>query len=346
MNSQPQKDNFDYSRADFEEVPCNLCGANYFFILSGRAANGRPAQTCLCRRCGLIYINPRLSISDYDSYYRYFYRKDRALSKGLDVDQNELKINFDQSQRFGKALGHRFKDAINSAGLTLDVGSSTGGVLYGLKTSFPRLEILGVEPSVQETDFANTHGIKTHLGLFEDLSARGILPTGDYSNILCLRTLNHLLDPKGFFNWAFKNLRTGGCLILEVKNFRHQARRSGNIESGVQIDHPYMFTPETLVSLVKAEGFKIAALDVDELKDKASAIRQKEGGLSVHHIRLSAQKIEKRAVKLEINNRFPKKIYWQMRLQFFRPYIKLIYFLYYSSKFSFLRSFFPFLNRN
>lgn len=281
---------FDYKKTALEEVVCNLCGSDDFFVLARKAASGLPVRTCLCRQCGLIYINPRMTKAGYDDYYKYFYRADRSSVKSEKRPADELEINFAASRKFGLALARKFKDCINKEGLTLDVGSSTGGVLSALKEVFPDIELLGVEPSVLESEFANRQGVKTEAGLFEDLAGRKILPEQGYANILCLRTLNHLLDPKGFFRRAFERLNPGGYLILEVKNFRHQARRAGSVVAGVQIDHPYMFTPETLKLFVEAVGFRIAFFESDEYESKAAAVRQREEGLSVHHLRLSAEK--------------------------------------------------------
>lgn len=306
---------FDYSQAILEEVKCNLCGEDDFFVLAKRSADGLAVRTCLCKRCGLIYLNPRMTKSGYDVYYKYFYRVHRSAVKKEERPSDELAVNFASGRRFGSALALKLKHHINQSGLTIDVGSSTGGVLSGLKEIFPAIEPLGVEPSLSESDFAERRGIRTVRALFEDFANHGHHFGGPPANIFCVRSLNHLLDPKKFFIWAHEQFRPGGRLILEVKNFRHQARRAGSVASGVQIDHPYMFTPETLKSFVESAGFRVAFIESDEYKSRTQALADRYSGLSIHHLRLSAEKpagSEHYSYRASINPAFPKLLKSQL----------------------------------
>ncbi len=330
MNNQE----FNYNGQKLENIPCNLCGEDNFAIIARRSANGLPVNTCLCRNCGLIYINPRMTKEGYDEYYKYHYRHDRALAKGKEDAGGDLEKNFSAARKFGSALAGRLREYLGS-GITLDIGSSTGGVLQGLKDVVPDLEVVGVEPSVAESGFANQKGIKTHVSLFENLPRETIASA---QNILCVQSLNHLLDPRSFFQRCFDYLEEGGHLILSVKNFRHQARRAGSIEAGVQIDHPYMFTPETLKLFVESIGFRVVYLDVDEGKPQRDLIQQRKEGLSRHHIRLVAEKPKGKKIAVAEVSR--PDIYRQMRRQFSRPYLKLYYLLFYSHRLGFLRKIF------
>ncbi|MBI4992216.1 MAG: methyltransferase domain-containing protein [Candidatus Harrisonbacteria bacterium] len=327
---------FDYFKVRLEELPCNLCGKDNFAVLAKRSGNGLLAQTCMCRNCGLIYINPRMTKAGYDDYYKYFYRQDRASAKGRNLVQSEknnwIEQNFLRARKFGLALGGLLKDYFKP-GLTIDIGSSTGGVLYGLREAIGNLDLLGIEPSIAESNFANQKGVKTLNALFENIPEKEI---GKAANILCVQSLNHLLDPRSFFQRCFEYLQDGGCLILSVKNFRHQARRAGSIEAGVQIDHPFMFTPETLKLFVESVGFKVVYLDVDEGKSEFDLRKQRNEGLSRHHIRLAAEKPEKWAGGRMAGVSKPD-VYWKSRLQFWKPYVKLYYWLFYSHRLSFLR---------
>jgi SAM-dependent methyltransferase len=320
---------FDYDKMKLEKIPCNLCGVDSYAVLARRASNGLAAQTCMCRNCGLIYINPRMTKEGYDEYYKYFYRHDREQAKGKEQNK-DVEANFEAARRFGFALANRLKQYIRS-GLTIDIGSSAGGVLYGLKEAIPSLLVVGVEPSIEESQFANQKGIKTYNYLFENLPEKEI---GLATNILCVRSLNHLLDPKNFFQRCFNHLENEGYLILSVKNFRHQVRRAGSVVAGVQIDHPFMFTPETLRLFVESVGFEVRYLDVDEEKSEVALYWQREEGLSRHHIWLVAQKpsSSKTAIKAA-----QPHVYRKLRIQFWKPYVKVYYWIFYSHRLGFLR---------
>ena len=326
---------FDYKSEKFENIPCNLCGMSDFYVLAKSSGNGHPAQTCICRQCGLIYINPRMDKESYDNYYKYFYREDRASAKGFQDGGGVLESNFENARKFGSALAIKLKNFL-LPGLTIDVGSSTGGALYGLREAVPNLNIFGIEPSLEESGYAQKKGVRTFTGLFENFIESGeSKKIGQAANILCVRSLNHLLNPRMFFEWAYAGLKPGGHLILSVKNFRHQVRRAGRIEAGVQIDHVYMFTPENLKRFVESVGFKTVFLDSDEYKSTKELSAQKRSGMPVHHMLLAGKKEKKTAIAPR-----PALVgseYKKLRFQFWKPYLKLYYLLAYSHRFNFLR---------
>ncbi len=320
-------EDFNYSSRTFETISCNLCGGNDFKIIVRQTVNNIKANTVMCRTCSLIFINPRMSSKDYDEYYMSFYRQDRAEIKNK-VFVSSTEKNFENARRFGKAIvlymGKYVKD-----GLTIDVGSSTGGILYGMREARPNLELLGIEPSLDESAHAELKGVKTIRSLFEDVR---LDVKGKAANVLCVQSLNHLLDPKKFLSWSHDILEEGGHVFLAVKNWRHQVRRMGRLQSAVQIDHVYMFTPETLSLICRAAGFEVVYLDVDEGKSAEAIQRQKNDGLNTHHIRLVARKAQVPS-KLII----PPCLYPKTRIALWPLYIKIFYLVRYSKRFAFIR---------
>ncbi len=277
--------------AEYETVRCNLCQGENFKILSPSDALGLPVHACLCENCGLIFINPRLTKPWYEKYYAYMDRTRRAYKHGGENPKERPGIGFEDARRHGRALAEQLGPFIKP-GLTIDVGSAEGGVLFGMKEILA-IEPLGIEPTVSRSEFASAKGIPTYPVLIENIkNAAPDLPPA--SNVVCTASLNHFLDPRFFFRWAYDILAEDGRLILEVKNFRQQCRMSGRLYFGVQIDHPFMFVPETLAEFVRAAGFDIIYSDVDEFKSKAECLRQKKTGLPVGHIRIAARKTSRR----------------------------------------------------
>ena len=314
---------FDYHSAKSEYVFCSLCGRNQFFVLAKKSSNHSGARAVICKICGLIYINPRMTREEYDNYYKHFYRQDRKISKGQADPAGEVESNFEGARKFGNALAKKLSGFLKP-GLTIDIGSSTGGTLYGLKEALPNLDVLGVEPSLEESAYARSQGIKTYAGLFENFTKEAGKNLSEAANILCARSLNHLLDPKAFFQWSYDSLAQGAHLILYVKNFRHQVRRAGSIEAGVQIDHPYMFTPEVLRLFIESVGFQVVYLETGERTSKHILLVGEKGPGN----EFSVSKLSKR------------RYYWKIRWQFFKPYLKAYYWLFYSERLSFLRKIF------
>lgn len=274
-----------------EDVYCSLCGGGNTKTLSRRDAVGLPARTVMCLDCGLIYLNPRPNKEWYEKFYSSVSGKQHAYKESAHTDESKpIGWGFEKARQHGRALAERLGQYMRP-GLTIDVGSSEGGVLAGLGD---RLNItpLGIEPAAAEAEYAAAKGIPTHAALIENIEFSEInLPPAD--NVVCVKSLNHFLDPAYFFTWAWKTLKPGGRLILEVKNFRHQVRRSGRIRSGIQLDHPYMYTPQTLSLFVERAGFEILHCDIDEEKTAGALRVQRELGLPAGHIRIAARKTDR-----------------------------------------------------
>jgi len=320
---------FDYNSIEKESLSCNLCGQDDFSVIAVRSKNDLPVRTVMCKNCSLIYINPRMTSEDYDKYYKYHYRQDRNSIKSSTYD-TDLERNFSFALKFGHAMAETMGQFFTK-GLTIDIGSSTGGVLHGLKEKLPDLDVLGVEPSIDESNFAQSKGVKTNNAIFEEWKNSEDIK--EASNIICVQSLNHLLDPKGFIDWSYDNLKNEGHLFLAVKNFRHQVRRAGKISSGVQIDHPYMFTPESLRCMVESCGFEVRYIDVDEGKSLIELSKIKKRGFSVHHIRLVAVKKRREGESgLKCSGLYRKE-----RSNFYPITVKLYYLLKYSKKLEILR---------
>lgn len=318
---------FNYNEKELEYIPCNLCGSNDSKIIVRRSVNNLKANTVMCRKCSLIYINPRMTSKDYDEYYMSFYRIDRAEIKNKEY-VNDLEKNFENARRFGKGIMMYMGKYVKN-GLTVDVGSSTGGILFGMREINKDLELLGIEPSIDESGYAESKGVNTIRGLFEDIK---IDLKDKVSNILCVQSLNHLLDPKKFLIWSHNALVDGGHIFLAVKNWRHQVRRMGKLSSGVQIDHVYMFTPETLSLLCKSAGFEVVYMDIDEGKTQDEIKKQKANGLNTHHIRIVAKKSI-----ITKNLDIPSNLYLKTRIQLLPLFVKFVYIFKYSRRLALLR---------
>ncbi len=285
-----KEEKFSYEKAEKESVPCNFCGSSNLKILTNEDSENRGATTVMCKECGLIFINPRMTKENYDRYYQEEYR---SKTIGLDaLGEEALQNLFNDTYRHGLALGKMMKPFIVSDDPIAEVGSGVGGVLSGIKKVLGK-DVLGIEPSASECDFANRNGIKTFCNLFEDFrDPKHSLPR--FSAIVCTQSLNHLLDPSSFLVWSRNNLLPNGVLVLEVMNFRHQLKKAGAFRNAVQIDHVYMFTPEVLRNFVESAGFDIVLFDHDEKKDNIRSAHFKEfEALPATHIRIVAKRSKK-----------------------------------------------------
>ncbi|MDB6037065.1 MAG: hypothetical protein JWM99_906 [Verrucomicrobiales bacterium] len=274
---------FPYRTVEYEQVPCNLCGRDIVEVINRQDRNGLRVESCICKFCGLIYINPRMTSNWYGEYYKSEYRLQMARFREMPASLPDYDEMFRKSTMHGIELAKCFK-SIWRNGLTIEVGSSVGGVLNGIRQEIG-VNVLGIEPSPDESNHANKHGIKTYTALIENF--QGDLPPAE--NIVCTQSLNHFLDPRYFLTWAHRHLNLNGLLILEVMNFRQVFRRFGWMRRAIQIDHTYMFVTQSLANFVEAAGFEILQLESGERGQAAS----KPGVLPGMHIRIVAKKTER-----------------------------------------------------
>lgn len=263
----------------FEEVRCDLCGSDEREFLGRSAADD--AVAVICKRCGLIFISPRMTPEWYRRYYETEYRS----LGGAAADMGRI---FEKGRLHGRALANELRSYVPSHGLLVEVGSSAGGVLAGFRDVLG-IDALGIEPAERESRFAAEHGIPTKQAMIEELGAgSGVIAPADI--VLSSQSLNHFLSPRQFFTWAWHALAPGGRLIIEVKNFRQQVRRSGRIASSIQVDHVFMFTPETLTEYLRAAGFRILAFRHDEDLSLRAIARRRSQGLPGYQIRAVAER--------------------------------------------------------
>lgn len=240
----------EYAASAREEIPCNLCGAKVARVLGERDCYGLSVRSVICSRCGLIYLSPRPKAG----WYRRFYESGiyRQLLSGhgppRTFSPEEL---FARGRWFGTKLLTRLKPHCRP-GLTVEVGSSAGGILSVFRDELG-VSVLGIEPSEAESAYARAKGVPSEVALIEEFSK----PIPPAANIVSVQSLNHFLDPKSFLVWAWRSLEPGGRLILVVENFRSAAEKVHSLTRAVQVDHPYMFVPETLRLFVEAAGFDL-----------------------------------------------------------------------------------------
>lgn len=290
---------FDFDNVVYEHILCNLCGAEFFELVNKKDRYGLPVNTVICKKCGLIFINPRMSKESYHDFYQGTYRRmiEERRKKVI-----SLETYFASAFNLGVELANNFFNHLNS-GLTIEVGSSVGGMLAGFRSVKSDLELLGIEPSSEEAEFAVSKGISTSVGLFEDASLE--LPLA--SNIIIVRSLNHLLDPKAFLGWCHKQLRPDGKLIIMVLDFVKYCERRGHILT--QIDHPFMFSLFSLRNFLEYAGFNIVCADASSRADFIKLIAQKSD-----RPLFSVIDINSKAYDLSINRLNPVKL----KLNFFK----------------------------
>jgi len=183
------------------ETACNLCGSNsYSYVYGARPRQqggaGLGAQEykitdhgddgavtlVRCRKCGLIYANPRPPEE-----------KVMGLYAGM---HDDLYTKEQQGRRLAAGSTLNALKRMKKGGRLLDIGCSAGFFLYEARNK--GWDVYGVEPSEWASGYA-----KEKLGL--DKVFRGVFrdagyPDNYFDAIVLNDTIEHLSDPKGMLN--------------------------------------------------------------------------------------------------------------------------------------------------
>ncbi len=235
----------------FEElVPCDLCGADDAETLYTRGRFRMALRNVICRRCGLVYINPRMPQARYDDFclesYRKMYRK-----------PTEPTASFRRLERVrGGAILHCVASRLPPRASVFEVGCRTGDVLDLFKKQ-AGCNVAGVEPDRTLATFAeHALGLAVRRGLFESVE---VSPQSVDLMILC-HVLEHAYLPTRWLEKIRGMLRAEGLVYIEVPNLR---KPYGALDWYFQHAHPYSFTPKTLLLLARKTGFVVVQAGLD-----------------------------------------------------------------------------------
>jgi len=230
-----------------ESVACILCGSNNnHAVLSEKGRFGLNVRNVICKKCGLVYQNPRpsaeaLRLEYASSTYHARYKK-------VELPSTErAKTEYYYCKHYVDFL-RRYCD-LSRGGTVLDIGCSTGGVLR--RMSELGWKTLGIEPSHNYAEFAKiVHGLEVIEGMVEDIQ----LPKNTFDVIVATQVLEHLRDPIRSLNLLRASLKDNGSLLLSVPNILNP---EGSYRDLFHDVHLFMFSPDTLRLILFIAGFDV-----------------------------------------------------------------------------------------
>jgi len=239
----------------FERVACYLCGGDDAepFIAAQDDYTGKPGHFTFvrCRRCGLHYQNPRLTIDEIKFFYNDEYI---ALRKKSDWGVLTGFFNWAMSRH------DRQKDAIVSRFVrlapttdVLDVGCAVGTFLQHLRARY--------EVSASGVDFKDLSaspslaGVEFRCGLFyeQDFGSKR------FDLITMWHFLEHDYDPMRTLRTARELLRDDGRLVIEVPRLDSMTfKLFGRRWPGLQApQHTVLFDKTSFVAAMDAAGLEV-----------------------------------------------------------------------------------------
>lgn len=229
---------------ELEHVACEICETDDTELVLV-VQNGRLVR---CRRCSLVYMNPRPGAPARETVYSQIEYFDRdVFLPAADREQVENPLSWDR---------HRFEllAAGRPPGRLLDVGCGTGRFLLQAKRC--GWEAVGLEYNPHGAELARrTTQAEVQAGTLENCP----FPGASFDAVSLLHVLEHVPHPRQTLRRLHELLRERGRLLIEVPDFGspHARKLRERWEGLKSEEHIYFFTHETLTALLRLESFRV-----------------------------------------------------------------------------------------
>jgi SAM-dependent methyltransferase len=237
-----------------ETIACNFCGnpGSYEVYTIPDYLLNRPqvtARLVQCRKCGLIYQNPRPTLEEMAQHYPPEY------------DSYSLEGSSEGSwfARQGAAYGMRkrvkFVTRELSEGRLLDIGCATGVFLREMDRQ-TGWQVEGLEINEFAAAIARE---KFQLEVFQGTLEEAAYPARHFEAVTMWDVLEHVHDPAATLAEIRRILKPGGVLVVRVPNYASLDRRLfGRYWAGLDAPrHLFVFDPPILTKWLGANGFGV-----------------------------------------------------------------------------------------
>lgn len=232
-----------------EEVMCNICG-----IKDEQFLTNIPERVVQCRRCGLVYLNPRLDNESLKKVYSREYFVSESSDPGIDYPVyadyigEELIIMRSMHLRMKKVEKYTEKK-----GRLLDIGCAAGFSLLAAQQRGWSAE--GIEISDFCVNYARSRNLKVHHGTLANYPGE----TESFDAITMWDYLEHSSDPLNDLKICVSLLKKGGIVICSIPNIDSWSYRLFRRKwiGFKNIEHFYFFSRSTLAKLAKAAGLHL-----------------------------------------------------------------------------------------
>lgn len=223
-------------------IPCNLCDASDVEVIGDRDRDGHPLRTTICRRCGLVWSNPRPGEDEVRKYYSTEYRLDY---------KGQATPSLRQVARSARGAVNRYRSLspyLREGARILDAGAGGGEVVYVLRQL--GFDASGLEPDERYARHAReVLGVPVATGFVQDAE----FPAGHFDVVTMYHALEHVEDPLAILTRLRGWTAEGGVLLIEVPNVEATCMSPSR---RFHFAHFYNFNRQTLEGLGRRAGFE------------------------------------------------------------------------------------------
>jgi len=227
-----------------ENCSCDLCGNSDYIVLwdkterekvgvlrsavirdkEGNIVQGR---NVMCKRCGLVYVNPRLSKTELDRFYAEDYRKIYGGEASLEAEKRHAELAFNLMPK----------------GNHLDIGCSTGQ-LINLTGGH------GIEPNREHYEIARNAGL-----IIKNCAIENYNLDLRFDIITMLNALEHVISPTTVLQKIHSLLNDRGHVLISVPNLL-STHINIPVDAFLSNAHLFNFTAATLGIMAQKCGLK------------------------------------------------------------------------------------------
>jgi 2-polyprenyl-3-methyl-5-hydroxy-6-metoxy-1,4-benzoquinol methylase len=234
-----------------EAAPCPVCAVSADLLLAAKDRYGIPLRVVICRTCGLIRTDPRLTGPHFADFYATEYR---PLYGGQAVPEDRF---FETQTTHGEHIVRRLQSSgcrIGPRSLVVEVGCGAGGILQAFRHH--GAAIVGCDLGDDYLKFGRTkHGLDLRHGTLADLQLNRPADVIVYSHVL-----EHVLDLNGEIERINQALAPDGHVYIEVPSVKHiHHGYRGDFLGLLQNAHTFHFTARTLLNVMGRHGFEAIA---------------------------------------------------------------------------------------
>lgn len=232
-----------------EYVRCNLCGSMDYKLRFKKKGNltDNLFHIVECEKCGLVFVNPRLSQVAINALYDESYFRGDGFDASVNY-QHEL----EESAMPLPAID-RIRAIKPPPARLLEIGPGMGRLLKQAKAE--GYQVVGMDVSGYAVEMLNKQGFEVCQG---QLPAREI-PDQAYDVVVAIEVVEHLMDPKSFFADVRRILRPGGLFYYETGDIdcEESRRLKSNWDYIMPEGHLYYFSPATMTRYLQEAGFVV-----------------------------------------------------------------------------------------
>lgn len=194
----------------------------------------------ICRKCGLICLNPRWDEAGYAEYYRSSYYHSYLAVENLHPQPDER----------GEAITTATSQIAPSTASILEIGTGFGTNLVSLfRRGYSNLSGIEVDEKCCRVIQDSIPSCKIFHGTLEDYVAT---ETGKHDLVILSHVLEHFVDPGIALKQVRKLLRSDGKLMILVPD----ADPPNRLLQQMTTPHTHYFTRWTLGLMLQSSGFE------------------------------------------------------------------------------------------